>query len=528
MSAATSGPVVEVAPGRLEGATVAAPDGTPVHRFLGVPYAAPPVGRLRWRPPQASPPWPGVRPALVFGPGAPQAASLPSPLPGFLADASGLDEDCLFLNVWAPAGAAAPRPVLVWIHGGAFLSGGSSQPVYDAARLAAESDAVVVTINYRLGALGFMALGGSHRGAAAGDGDGAATNCGLRDQFAALAWVRENIAGFGGDPGRVTVFGESAGAGAILQLLASPRRGNAFRRAIIQSCEPKVLSPDQAALVVKAFLEHLGLPHADLARLRELPIDAILDAQSAAFVATMAATGLMPFHPVVDGDVIDGPPIDALRRGRARDVDLVIGTTSDELRLFPDPTSADLDREHLVRRLARLAGDAAPVPAERATDLYLDALGPGATPGDVWERVRTDTMMRVPVLHVAEAQAGHNPNTFVYRFDWASPGLGAAHATDVPFTFGTFDREGWDDVVGVDARAEQLGVNLRSAWAAFARTGDPSHAAIGTWPRYDARTRATMLFDAECRVVADPDVVPLAVWGQAGSMRNSPSVSEST
>ena len=189
--------------------------------------------------------------------------------------------------MWTPAGPAAPRPVLVWIHGGAFLSGGSSQAVYDAARLAAESDAVVVTINYRLGALGFMTL----------DGD-AATNCGLRDQFAALAWVRENIGAFGGDPDRVTVFGESAGAGAILQLLASPRRGTAFRRAVIQSCEPKVLTPEQAGVVAKAFLEHLGLARPDLGRLRALPIEAVLEAQAAAFVATMAAADMMPFHPV--------------------------------------------------------------------------------------------------------------------------------------------------------------------------------------------------------------------------------------
>ena len=387
-----SGPVVETASGKLEGAAVAAPDRTPVSRFLGVPYAAPPVGARRWRPPDPVTPWTGVRPALEYGPGAPQAIALESPLPGFLADASGTDEDCLTLNVWAPSEPAPTRPVLVWIPGGAFMSGGSSQAVYDAARLAVEADAVVVTINYRLGALGFMALGPNR----AADERGAATNCGLRDQFAALAWVRTNAAAFGGDPDLVTVFGESAGAGSILQLLASPRRGDAFRRAVIQSCEPKVLGPDAAELVTRAFLEHLGMDGVDVDRLRELPVDALLDAQGAAFAATMVATGMMPFHPVDDGDVVDGSPVDALRAGRAAPVDLVIGTTRDELRLFPDPSSAGLERAQLVRRIGRLAGDAAPIDPEQAVDLYLDALGPGATPGDVWERVRTDTMMRVP------------------------------------------------------------------------------------------------------------------------------------
>jgi para-nitrobenzyl esterase len=502
-----SGPVLETAFGKIEGALVDAPDGRSLHRYLGVAYAAPPVGPLRWRAPAPVTPWTGVRPALAFGPGAPQAVALESPLPGFLADRAGTSEDCLTLNVWAPAPGGGPRPVLVWIPGGAFMSGGSAQPVYDAARLAAEADAVVVTVNYRLGALGFMALG---------DAD---TNCGLRDQFAALAWVREHAGALGGDEQRVTVFGESAGAGSILQLLASPVRGDAFRRAVIQSCQPKVLTRDQAQLVTKAFLEHVGLDRPDLTRLRELPVDSILDAQSAAFAATMFATDMMPFHPIDDGDVVDGSPIDALRAGRGRDVDLVIGTTSDELRLFEDPGSATLERDELVRRLARQAGEDGPVDAERAADLYLDALGPDATPGDVWERVRTDTMMRVPSLHVAEAQAAHNPNTFVYRFDWRSPRIGAAHATDIPFTFGTFDREGWADAVGADDRAERLGADIRAAWAAFARDGDPSHPGIGRWPRYDPRERATMLFDFESRVVTDADAVPLAVWGQAGSTR---------
>ncbi len=203
-----------------------------------------------------------------------------------------------------------------------------------------------------------------------------------------------------------------------------------------------MLTLDTAALVRRAFLEHLGMERTDLGRLRSLPVDAILGAQAAAFVATMVQTGLMPFHPVDDGDVVDGPPLDAFRAGRARGVDLVIGTMRDELQLFPDPGGPALEDARLVDRIARgLGGDDAG--AARALIRYRRRLGEGATAGAVWDAIRTDTTMWVPNLRIADAHSSHHAATYVYRFDWEAPEIGAAHAVDIPFTFGTFDREGW-------------------------------------------------------------------------------------
>ena len=485
----TSPPRVTTATGDVQGATVAAPSGQAVHRFLGIPYAAPPVGDLRWRPPEPPAPWPDVRDATTFAPAAPQRVGLETALPSFAA-AGGMSEDCLALNVWTPALDGA-RPVIVWLHGGAYMSGGTSQPVYDAARLAAEGDVVVVTVAYRLGALGFLAP----------DGD-AAANCGLRDQLAALRWVREHADAFGGDPRRVTVMGESAGAGSILHLLASPRRGNAFDRAVAQSGEPKTLDRDAGATVAAHLGRHVGLDSADASALRAVPVERLLDAQAATMGDLVGKLGLMPFAPVLDGDVCDLPIIDAVAAGRAAQVGVVIGTTRDELALFPDTRAASLDDERLLRRITKLA------PAIDPHDVlatYRDRFGASATNERIWDAVRTDAMMRAPNLRVSSALA-RTTDVFVYRFDWAAPDLGAAHAVDVPFTFGTFDREGWADAIGYDDRAERLGIAWRRAWTNFATTGDPGWSRA----RADGAPAPTLLFGPDGMEQvddADDDVV---------------------
>jgi len=487
--------VVETASGRVRGATVAAPTGEPICRFLGIPYAAPPVGDLRWRAPQPGAPWAGVRDALDFGPACPQAEPLASPLPGFRMTET--SENCLSLNVWSPDLDGA-RPVMVWIHGGAYVSGGSAQPVYDAARLAAEGDVVVVTINYRLGGLGFLAL----------DGD-ADANCGLRDQLAALAWVREHATAFGGDRRSVTVFGESAGAGSILHLLGSPRRRGAFDRAIIQSGEPRTLTPDAAAVVTNEIARSVRLEGATPGALRTVPVERLIAAQADAAAATLATIGMMPFNPVIDGDVCDRTVLDAVREGRADEVPLVIGTTRDELSLFPDPRGDTLDDERLGRWVTRLSPDLDPPHTLRA---YREQLGTRATNRAVWDALRTDAFMRIPNLRVADAHAARGALTFVYRFDWEAARIGAAHAVDIPFTFGTFDREGWAAAVGYDERAEHLSTSIRRAWTTFATTGAPDPGP--RWEPYDANTeRATLVFapDGPC-LACDPDGVTRRCW----------------
>jgi len=486
-----SAPRVETASGTVEGQTVAATDGTVVHRLLGIPYAAAPAGGRRWQRPAPPPAWAGIRVADAFGPSAPQGPGLPTLLPSFCPD--GTAEDCLTLNVWTPA-LDGRRPVMVWIHGGAFTAGGSSQPVYDGTRLAVEADAVIVSINYRLGALGFLCPAD-----AGADGE-TVGNAGLHDQLAALAWVRDHAAALGGDPSRLMVFGESAGAGSILHLLASTDDPG-VSGAVAQSGEARTLSREEAARVADRLAAVLELGHADAAALRPVPTEVLLAAQGQVTLELFGETGVMPFAPAVDGDLLDRPVLDAIAAGRGNTTALVLGTTRDELRLFPDPTSTDLDRERLARRVGRLVNDREPTDTIGA---YQAALGPSASNGDIWEAIRTDARMRIPNLRLAEARAGRGAPAFVYRFDWTAPGLGAAHAVDIPFTFGTFDREGWAAAVGYDDAAEAVGHRLRRAWAALAATGDPSQDGL-RWPPYELERRAVMVFDRDVHVVDDPD-----------------------
>ena len=485
-------PRLDTVSGTVEGQSIVAPGGTPVQRFLGIPYAASPAGPRRWLRPTSPPSWTGIRPAQAFGAAAPQGPGLPSPLPAFRAGTT--SEDCLTLNVWTPT-LSGRRPVMVWIHGGAFTSGGSSQPVFDGARLAAEADAVIVTMNYRLGALGFLCPDD------AGPGTDTIGNAGLHDQLAALGWVRTHAATLGGDPSTMTVFGESAGAGSILHLLTSTADPIATRAAA-QSGEVRTLSREEAARTASMLASALGIGKADAASLRAVPTAALLDAQDRVTLELFGETGIMPFAPAVDGDLVDRSALDGITDGRGAGVVLVLGTTRDELRLFPDATGAALDDDRLTRRVARLVPTGDPHDIVAA---YRTALGPSAGNGDVWEAVRTDARMRIPALRLAEARATSGAPAFVYRFDWAVPGLGAVHAVDVPFTFGTFDREGWAVAVGHDRGADALGVRLRASWAALAATGDPSAGGFA-WPPYETPRRAVMVFDRAVRVVDDPDV----------------------
>ncbi len=487
---------IETAGGRVAGRRVGVPiNRGSVDRFLGIPYAAPPTGARRWRAPEPVVPWRGVRDADTFGPAAPQGAALPTRLPGFaLADT---DEDCLTLNVWTP-GTTGRRAVLVWLPGGAYTSGGPGQPVYDGARLAAEQDVVVVTVAYRLGALGFLALP---------DAD---ANCGLRDQRAAVEWVREHATAFGGDPDRITLVGESAGAGSILHLLASPGGSGGARRAIAQSGEPRTLTAEQGASVAAAVAAQLGLDAPDTAAMRRLPASAIVDAQAATAMGLVASIGLMPYGPTLDDDVCDATVREAVALGRTDAIDLVVGTTRHELRLFPDPTAADLDEDRLVRRIARLCPDVDPLDLLADLRTRLDGT---PSPAALWDAARTEVMMRLPNVALADARAarGQAP-TFVYRFDWEAPGLGAAHGVDIPFTFDAFDREGWGEVVGADGRAETLGRAWRGAWGSFAATGIPI-VPDGAWVPYDTERR-TLRFTASGCVEARE---PLPVGASRGS-----------
>jgi para-nitrobenzyl esterase len=320
-------------------------------------------------------------------------------------------------------------------------------------------------VNYRLGALGFLDARPF----------GGLANCGVRDAICALEWVRDNIAGFGGDPARVVAFGESAGGGLVLHALAAPAARGLLSGAIVQSGATfATLDTERAAAVRAALVEEAGVSEA--AALRALSADDLVKAQSTAMVSLLGTVGMMPFHPMVDGDLLPAAPVDALASGIAGDVALVAGTTADEMRLFVDGSGEPPARERLVQRTARyLSVDDAT--AGRVVDHYAAALEPADTHG-IWRAIFGDNEMQEPCRAVLDAHAAHGP-TYTYEFTWEGPAVGSCHGIDIPFTFGNFV-EGWDAFVGLDDDGRALSASMRAAWGAFTRTGDPG------WPAYPA------------------------------------------
>jgi para-nitrobenzyl esterase len=444
-----------------------------VQAFLGVRYAT----ARRFDGPVVVPFDPGA-PSDRFGPAAPQVADFVAQVPG--APITEMSEDCLSLNIWTRGG-STPRPVMVWFPGGSFVTGSTAQAVYDGTRFVTDDDVVLVSVNYRLGALGFLdtrTIGAD------------ATNLGLRDAIAALQWVQDNIARFGGDPGCVTAFGESAGAGLVLHLLASPRAVGLVHRAIVQSCAPNTtLAPEAAALVARTVCDVLEVADAD--GLRALPCDVITAAQPKVVSTLSKQVGMMAFHPCIDDDVLYGMPADAFARGIGAGVPLLAGTTSEEMRLFIDAAAQAPARERLVKRVARYLA-VAPARAESIIDGYGAALGTSDL-GEVWAFMFSDAEMQAPLRVALRAHAANAP-TYTYLFTWQAPELGAFHAVDLPFTFGNFDADGWGDFVGADADALRLSREMRHAWATFARDGAPG------WDEFPA----TMVYGRESYVADDP------------------------
>jgi para-nitrobenzyl esterase len=486
-----------------------------VYVFRGIPFARPPVGDLRFQPPQPAEPWSGIRDASRFGPAAPQPER-PAGVPGGGGSYPNQSEDCLYLNVWTPAADGARRPVLVWIHGGGFTIGTGGDPRYEGAALAARGNVVVVTLNYRLGALGFL-----HTPDFPADA-GITANCGILDQIRALEWVRDEIAAFGGDPGHVTVFGESAGGMSVGTLLGTPRARGLFHRAILQSgAAHHAAAPDAAAVTAHAVLQDVGLSAEEAANLRSLPAERILEAQLR--VAALNPGSGMGFTPVVDGDLLPRPPLQAIADGLSGDIPVLIGSNLDEWKLMvaSDPRVAGLTPEELAARLtAVLPEDAAtPESVARAIEIYRDALTARGTPVDPYEILcafESDRWFAMPATRLAEQQSRHQSNTYAYLFTWRSPALegrlGACHALDVPFVFGTINHPVLRPFAGEGPAAESLSKTMQDAWLAFARTGNPSTAALGEWPRYRPDQRATMVLGERCHVENAPLAAQQVFW----------------
>ena len=450
-------------------------DGVTV--FRGIPYAEAPVGQRRFRPPVTRTPWTEPR---VCDHASAVAWQNPSPLEATLGAAKPpTGDDHLTLNIWTPAIDDGARPVLFWIHGGAFVTGSGSTPWYDGTRFAAAHDVVVVTINYRLGALGFLHLGDIAKAAGDTSDDWEGTgNLGILDQSFALRWVSENIAGFGGDPANITIFGESAGGMSVGTQLGLPASKGLFRRAIAQSgAAGHVHDRESATRVARRMLEVLGIADTELHRLQELPAADILAAQETvnAERSDIAGAGL-PFMPCVDGRVLPVGPQQAVRDGHADGVDLLLGTNLHEMTLFTmmDPRLADLDDTALAKRFTGLFGD------ERAAEA-LDAYRKDrteATPADIWNAALGDRVFRVPAIRLADAHQPHAP-TYVYLFSWESTAfdgrLRSCHALEIPFVWDNLDQTGVAFLTGpVDDGMRRLAATMNEAWATFARTGNPS------------------------------------------------------
>jgi len=475
-----------------------------VTAFKGVPYAAPPFGLNRLRPPQRVRAWSGVRAALTYGPKSPQPPYPPAIIM-LLPELAVPGEDCLTLNIWSADLGSAGQPVMVWIPGGMFeYHATGASPWYEGSRFARDG-VVCVTINYRVGAEGFLYL------------DDGIANLGLLDQIAALEWVQENIAAFGGDPSNVTIFGESAGAMSVGTLLSMPRADGLFRRAIAQSgAADNVSSPVSAARIGHRLAGKLGVD-ANREAIAAVAVDRVLAAQAELRVELLAhpdperwggdvvASG-MPWQPVMDGDVVPARPIDRIDAGAGASIDLIVGTNTDECRVFLVPGGAI---EHVSEDAVAAAVTAYGLPVEPTLAAYRTSY-PGASAGDLLAAIQTDSYWRVPALRFADAHAKHPgaSATYMYEFAWRSwqfgGRLGACHALEIPFVFDTLG-SGTEGFWGA-AAPQELADTMHAAWVGFATRGDCP------WPRYDLSRRATMRFDVTSAVVDDPRGAERALW----------------
>jgi para-nitrobenzyl esterase len=486
-------PIVSVTGGKIRGRSSAG-----VSTFLGVPYAAAPVGPARFQLPTRAPEWSGVRDALTYG-----ATCVQSPYPPPIHALIGSDgipgDEYLNVNVWTPDPGGSGLPVMVWIHGGAFVRGSNARAIYNGTSFARDG-IVLVSINYRLGISGFAAIAD------------APLNRGLHDQLFALNWVQENIESFGGDPNNVTIFGESAGGMSVATLLASPRSRGLFRRAIMQSGNGSaVAAADDARKLAGELAAKAGISAtaSDFGKLGPAELQAAQDATAldlmtnpdpARWGASVIANGLgiMSLFPVIDGDVIEGPATDVLAAQPDRAVPLIAGCTRDEFRFFTVPTgvAAAITADTLPYMLTRYGI------SPTLADIYT-ANHPAATPADVFAAIVTDRAFRSGTLHLAQTNAAAAP-TYAYEFAWPSDidNLGACHVLEIPFVFDALPSA--HTLTGPNP-PQPLANEIHSSWVAFAKTGNPG------WPQFQPDTHLVQIFDSpQSTVVSNPRADELA------------------
>ena len=511
-AAGPSEPVVETTSGKISGAVV---DGICV--FKGVPYGASTVGANRFMPPRKPAPWGGLRAAVDWAGHAPQAYAGPrrpevTALSG-VADTVPVSEDCLTLNVWTPGLDAGKRPVMVWYHGGGFSYGSANTPRTAGANLARRGDVVVVTVNHRLNIFGFLdlaELGGpefAHSG-----------NAGVLDLVATLEWVRDNVANFGGDPGNVTIFGQSGGGGKVSALLAMPAAKGLFHRAIVMSgAGVRMAEHERATKLADAVLGEVGLTTKQLDQLQTLPLERLLaaiePAQKKLPPVEYRLLDRYPFGPVVEGHDLPHHQFDPTATDLSDEVPLLIGGTSDGNALFLAPDDAvwnrSLSEDELKARIVKIAA----ADTDAALALYR-RMHPEMEPAELLIEITTDSNFWVRSVLLAERKAakGKAP-VYMYSFDWGTPVLDgklmARHAIDVPFVFDTLDAVG---IGGHSPVAPSIAAAESATWAAFARAGTPDNKAIPHWPAYTGVDRTTMMIDTEWKAQKDPKHEARLLW----------------
>jgi para-nitrobenzyl esterase len=509
---AASDVIAETTYGKVRGLMGA--DG--IRMFRGIPYGGNTAGKNRFMPPTRPAPWPGVRDAVDWGSKAPQLPGGGAEFTMLLDRANGMlgspGEECLVVNVWTPAlRDGRRRPVMLRIHGGGFTSNTGNNRIYAGHSTARRGDVVYVTVNHRLGCLGFLNLADLAGPEYANSG-----NAGMLDLVAALEWVRDNIENFGGDPKNVMIFGESGGGMKTSTLLGMPRANGMFHRAGIESGPwLRAGSRDQATKLAELFLRRLGLDKSRIGELHALPVDRLLEGQLMATSTRLFPNDPPPpggFGPILDPEVIPQHMFDPVATPLSAAVPILIGTTRDEalLTLGNDDEYFRLDEAGLERRVQRLAGRE----SEKVLGTYR-RMYPAASPAEYLLRIQTDNGFWINSITQAERKVaqGKAP-VYMFRFDYRTAGFagkfGAVHGAEIPFVL---DNTRNFPVMTHDLpEAHALAAKMNASWIAFARTGNPNVPELPEWPAYDTARRATMLFDRTCRIENDPDREARLMW----------------